>query len=303
MEWMGTTIMKRCNFGYFLAEGVRGIFVHGVMSFAAVVSTVACLLIMGSFTLVAVNLGASIVHLEQESEILAYVNEELSESDARAIETTIRAIPNVLDCTFITREQAMENFVEDKKDDSLYQDLPTEILRHRYSIQLEDIQDMETTVAAIEQVDGIVWVNAQQELSTGFMTVRNIVGGVAIILIAVLLIVSIFVISNTIRLATYARREEIAIMKMVGATNWFIRWPFIYEGLILGLMGAVIAFFCQWGIYNALSSAIASTDALDLFTIIPFREMALYVGEVFLGTGIVVGVGGSLLAIRKFLKV
>jgi cell division transport system permease protein len=300
---MGITVMKRCNFGYFLAEGIRGIFIHGVMSFAAVVSTIACLLIMGSFTLVAVNLGASIVHLEQESEILAYVDDTLSESDAKAIETKIKAIPNVLNCTFITREQAMEDFVAEKKDDTLYRDLPAEILRHRYSVQLENIEDMETTVAQLEQVEGIADVNAQQEISTGFMTVRNIVGGVAIILIVVLLIISIFVISNTIRLATYARREEIAIMKMVGATNWFIRWPFIYEGLILGMVGAVIAFFCQWGIYNAIGGAIASTDTLSLFTVIPFRSMALYVGEVFLGTGIVVGVGGSLLAIRKFLKV
>ena len=295
--------MKRCNFGYFLAEGIRGIFIHGVMSFAAVVSTVACLLIMGSFTLVAVNVGASIVNWEQKNEILAYVDDTLSENDARAIESKIRAIPNVLECTFITREQAMEDFVKDKAGDSLYRDLPAEILRHRYSIRLENIEDMETTVAQIEKVQGIASVNALQEVSNGFMTVRNIVGGVAIILIIVLLIVSIFVISNTIRLATYARREEIAIMKMVGATNWFIRWPFVYEGLILGIVGAVIAFFCQWGIYNAIGGAISKTDTLSLFTVIPFRSMALYVGEIFLGTGLVIGIGGSLLAIRKFLKV
>ncbi len=303
MEWMGIIIMKRYNFGYFLAEGVRGIFIHGFMSFAAVVSTVACLLIMGSFTLVAVNLDASLTNLEQQNEILAYVDETLSEEEARAIQTELENIPNILDCTFVTREQAMEEFVADKEDNSLYQDLPAEILRHRYRIRLENIQDMSETLEQIKATPGIADVNALLEVSSGFLTVRNIIGGVALILIVVLFVISVFIISNTIRLATFARRDEIAIMKMVGATNWFIRWPFIYEGLILGLVGAVIAFFCQWGVYHFIGNAVTSSDALSLFTVIPFENMALTVGEIFLGAGLLVGIGGSLLTIRKFLKV
>jgi cell division transport system permease protein len=303
MEWMGITTMRRYRFGYFLAEGVRGIFIHGFMSFAAVVSTVACLLIMGSFTLVAVNLDASLTHLEQENEVLAYVDESLSDEEARAIEAQLYTIPNVLECKFVTREQAMEDFVADKEDNSIYQSLPADILRHRYRIRLENIQDMPETVEQIKATPGVADVNALLEVSSGFLAVRNIAGGVALILIVVLFVISIFIISNTIRLATFARRDEIAIMKMVGATNWFIRWPFIYEGLILGLLGAVIAFFCQWGVYTAIGSAITSSDTMTLFTVIPFQNMALIVGEFFLGTGLLVGIGGSLLTIRKFLKV
>jgi cell division transport system permease protein len=303
MEWMGITIMKRYRLGYFLAEGVRGIFIHGFMSFAAVVSTVACLLIMGSFTLVAVNLGASLTNLEQQNEVLAYVDETLSDEEAKAVESQLSSIPNVLSCQFVSREQAMQEFVADKEDNSIYQSLPADILRHRYRIRLENIAEMSQTLEQIKATSGIADVNALLEVSHGFLTVRNIVGGVALILIVVLFVISIFIISNTIRLATFARRDEIAIMKMVGATNWFIRWPFIYEGLILGLLGAVIAFFCQWGIYTVLGRAIASSDTMTLFTVLPFQRMALIVGGFFMGTGLLVGVGGSLLTIRKFLKV
>lgn len=291
--------------GYFLAEGVRGVFIHGLMSFASVASTVICLLLMGSFTLVAIDLDASLTNLEQKNEVSAYVDEALSDEEARAIQSKLQAIPNVLECTFVSREQAMNDFVADKEDNSLYQDLPAQIFRHRYRIRLEDIELMPETVEQIKAVGGIADVNALLRLSSSFVALRNIVGGVALILVAVLFVISIFILSNTIRLATYARREEIAIMKMVGATNWFIRWPFICEGLILGLLGAVVAFFAQWGVYNIIGSAISASNTigLDLFTIIPFRKMALTVAEIFLGTGLVVGIGGSLLAIRKFLKV
>ncbi len=139
--------------------------------------------------------------------------------------------------------------------------------------------------------------------SQGFVAVRNIAGAVSLILIAVLLTVSLFIISNTIRLAAFTRREEIAIMKMCGATNGFVRWPFLYEGLILGLLGAAFAFLLQWGVYTLMARAVAASDVLSLITMIPFRDLQLRVAEVFLATGFAVGVGGSGMAISRFLRV
>ena len=135
------------------------------------------------------------------------------------------------------------------------------------------------------------------------MVVRNVAGAVAIILVAILLVISLFIIANTIKLATFSRREEIAIMKMVGATNAFIRWPFVFEGLILGLAGALLAFLFQWGIYGLISNAIVQAEGTSLITLIPYSKMALRVMAIFAGTGFVIGVGGSLVAIRKFLQV
>ena len=115
--------------------------------------------------------------------------------------------------------------------------------------------------------------------------------------------VSLFIIANTIKLATFTRREEIAIMKMCGATNWFVRWPFLVEGMILGLTGGIIAFFCQWGIYGLIVKAIDQSDLLGIISTLPFSSMSHWILLVFLAAGFVIGAGGSVMAIRKFLKV
>ena len=155
----------------------------------------------------------------------------------------------------------------------------------------------------VENIPGIAKARADEAVANGFTTVRNVAGVISIALIAILLLVSVFIISNTIKLTTFDRRDEIAIMKMVGATNGFIRWPFVYEGLLLGLFSAVIAFGLQWGLYAAVAQGIANSDSLQILRVVPFTEIWYYVALVFLGAGILVGVGGSLTAIRKFLRV
>ena len=132
---------------------------------------------------------------------------------------------------------------------------------------------------------------------------RNVATVVCVALIAILFVVSVFIISNTIKLTTFDRREEIAIMRMVGATNGFIRWPFVYEGFMLGLLGAVIAFFLQWALYAAVARGVDSNDTLQLIRVLTFSELWAPVAAVFALAGIIIGVGGSLSAIRKFLQV
>ncbi len=307
MRQVGIIIMSRkFDFKFYASEGIHSIFNHGFMSFAAVCMIVACLLIMGSFTLVAVNLNHMLGDLEAENEFLAYVDESLSEEDARALESKICALPNVSEATFVTKTQAKENYIssyQDTENYDLFEELPDEVFRDRYSIHVTDIETMGTTVELVRQVPGIADTSAMLEIAEGFVVVRNVAGAVAIILVAILLVISLFIIANTIKLATFSRREEIAIMKMVGATNAFIRWPFVFEGLILGLAGALLAFLFQWGIYGLISNAIVQAEGTSLITLIPYSKMALRVMAIFAGTGFVIGVGGSLVAIRKFLQV
>ena len=291
--------------GYHLKEGFHSIFTHGLMSFAAVCMIVACLIIMGSFSLVAVNLDNTLGDLEAENEFTAYVDETLSETQARAIQAKLEAVPNVSSATFVTAEQALEDYRQRYVDSEYAElfDLPSEVLRHRYRIHVVDIEQLAETVAAVEQVDGIADIQAALEGAQGFVTVRNVAGAVAWILILMLLVISLFIIANTIKLATFHRREEIAIMKMCGATNWFVRWPFIFEGMILGLVGALLAFLIQWGIYSVIITAIAEYGGLQLIAIVPFQSLALRVLGAFAAAGLAIGAGGSLLAIRKFLQV
>ncbi len=297
--------MSRHNFFYFAREGAYNMFNHGFMSFAAIGVTVACLLIMGTFTLVAVNANAMLEDMEQKNQVLAFVDENLTEEEARALADDLEAVDNVRGVTFISREEAMENFQSKYPDEELYQDLEPEIFRHRYAIDLVDIGKMSETKAKLEQVPGIGEgnVNAYEDEAAGFITIRNVAGVVCIALISILLLVSVFIIANTIKLTTFDRRDEIAIMKMVGATNGFIRWPFVYEGFLLGLFSAVIGFFLQWGLYEMVTRSVDANDTIRLIRIVPFGDMWVYVAGIFLGVGMLIGVGGSLSAIRKFLQV
>lgn len=295
--------MRRHDFGYFFHEGISNMFSHGFMSFAAIGITVACLLIMGTFTLVAVNADAQLKDLERDNEILAYVDENYTQAQAKALQSRLEAVDNVASATFITKEQAMEDFIAKYPDEDYFQDLDPSILRDRYAIKVKDLTRQSQTVTQIKAVAGIAKVNAYEELAGGFITIRNIATVICVALIAVLFVVSVFIISNTIKLTTFDRRDEIAIMKMVGATDGFIRWPFVYEGLLIGLMGAVIAFGLQWLLYEAISKGIAGSDTLQLLRVVSFRKIWGPVAGVFGLVGILVGVGGSLTAIRKFLRV
>lgn len=213
--------MSKHNFGYFIHEGVSNMFSHGFMSFAAIGITVACLLIMGTFTLVAVNANGLLKDLERENEMLAFVEEDFQEP--QSLQQKLEAIPNVVSATFISRQQAMENFLENYPEEEMFRDLDPNILRDRFSIKVADLERISQTKAAVDAVDGIAYASASEEIAGGFITLRNVATVVCVALIAILFVVSVFIISNTIRLTTFDRREEIAIMRMVGATNGFIR--------------------------------------------------------------------------------
>ena len=293
--------MGKHNFGYFVHEGFSNMFSHGFMSFAAIGITVACLLIMGTFTLVAVNANQQLKDLERENEMLAFVEEDYQ--NPMDLQKKLEAIPNVTSAVFISRQQAMESFLEEYPDEELFRDLDPNILRDRFAIRIADLERISQTKEAVEDVSGIAYANAAEEVAGGFITIRNVATVVCVALIAILFLVSVFIISNTIRLTTFDRREEIAIMRMVGATNAFIRWPFVYEGFLLGFLGASIAFLMQWGLYEAVAQGVSNNDALQLIDVISFRELWAPVAGSFAAAGIFVGVGGSLSAIRKYLQV
>ena len=162
---------------------------------------------------------------------------------------------------------------------------------------------LQETIDALKQVPGVATIYSDPTVANAMSTIRNVLSIVSACIAAVLLIVSLIIISNTIKLAMFDRREEIAIMRMVGATNGFIRLPFVVEGFILGLLGAVCSFFLEWGLYEAIRGAIASSGQLSFLHVVSFSTVALPVALVCVVTGLLIGVVGSLMSIRKFLKV
>lgn len=294
--------MKLNRIGYLIKSGFKSIFSHGLMSFASVTITMACLIIMGSFSLLVVNINSVIDDLEKENEVVAFVDESLSDEDASALQTTLEGIANVSSVEFVTREEAMQSFEADY-DKTLFSDLDASVFRNRYVVNLTDISLMADTKSALEGVEGIAKVNAHLEYAKGFITVRNIVSVVSLVLIVLLMAVSLLIMTNTIKLATFTRREEIAIMKMVGAGNGFIRCPFVVEGLVLGVLGGGLAFLLEWGIYTLVCNRIVTGVTGTLITVVAFDTVMWPLFIAYLVIGVLVGVVGGVAAIRNYLKV
>ena len=295
--------MKLTNLGYLIKEGIRGIFLHGFMSLAAVVVTVACLLIVGSFSCLVYNVNVMVEELNKTNEILAFVDDTYTDAEARSIGTVINQIPNVHKSQFVHREDALENFIADHSNDPAFGGVDASVLRHCFVVTLEDNSRMKETVVQIEKIPGVAKIHAAYELAEGFSTIQSVLHMVSYAVIAVLLVVSLLIISNTVKLAMYDRKDEIAIMKMVGATNGFIRLPFIVEGFSLGMIGAMIAFALEWVFYDSLVMYIVEDLNFTLIPFVPFDELLLPMALVFAGAGLFVGIVGSWTSIRKFLDV
>ena len=296
--------MKINNLGYLIKEGFHGIFLHGFMSFAAICVTIACLLIVGSFSILAYNLDVMVDKLNQTSEIMVYVDSSLSDAEARSVGTKINQLDNVQNAVFVTREEALDKFISDHDNNAAFNGVQSQDLRHRYVVTLEDNTLMKQTDNQLKAIPGVAKTNAAYELAEGFTTIQNVLNIASIALIAMLLVISLLIISNTIKLAMYDRKDEIAIMKMVGATNSFIRLPFVVEGFTLGMIGAILAFGLEWVLYDALVEKINTVDALRLFEFVPFTgDLLIPMLITFGAAGLFVGIVGSWTSIRKFMDV
>ncbi len=286
-----------------MKEGIRGIFLHGFMSFAAVCVTVACLLLVGSFSSLVYNVNIMVEDLNKTNQVLVYIDSELPDAEAKSVGTYINQIANVQNAVFVSREEALADFVADHQGEDAFSGVEASDLRHRYVVTLIDNTLIEETVASLSTISGVAKINAAYELAEGFSTLQNVLHIASLAVIVVLLIVSLLIISNTVKLAMYDRRDEIAIMKMVGATNGFIRLPFVVEGFALGMLGAILAFLLEWLMYDSLVMRIQTLDTLKLFSFVPFTDLLWPMIGTFTAAGLFVGVVGSWTSIRKFMDV
>ena len=294
---------RKAGFAYYVREGLSSVFVHGFTSLAAMLVIAACLMITGTFALVAYNLDLQIRELEGQSEIVVYIDENVSRDNALALGQKIRALDNVKTAEFVTKEQLFEDYLDSLGEDAyvmeeLRDDNP---LRDSYQITMDDVSLHADTVKALENINGVAASSSMQEVSERLIQIRQVVNLISYTMVALLGGVSVFIIANTVKLAMFARKEEIAIMKMVGATNPFIRAPFVVEGMFLGLSAASLAFFVLWGVYAYVSAQLAEGTAI--LTMVAFAAVWKEVLVTMLGAGLLLGVGGSVITIRRFLKV
>lgn len=294
--------MKINNFFYLIKEGVRGVFRHSFMSFAAVFVTVACLLIIGSFVALTYNLSLIVQELNQTHQVMVYVDENLTDDEARSISTDINELPNIERADYISREEALEKYAQQHSETGVFEGVDVKTFRHRLEVYLEDNRLLEQSKEELLQVPGVVKVRAAEEVARIFVMVEDVLQMLSTAITVALLFVCLMIISNTVKLAMAARRDEIAIMKMVGATNGFIRLPFVVQGFLLGMVGAGIAFGLEWLVYNGLVSKLTQMGAGELLTMAEFTTLLPVMITLFAGAGTFVGLVGSFSSIRKYMR-
>ena len=289
--------------GYFIKEGFASIFTHSIMSLAAITVIAACLLITATFMLVSYNIDLQIGKLQNNDMIVVYIDENYSREQALAIEDRILALDNVLTAEFVSKEEFFDSFVAGLGKnaiivESMRDDNP---LRDSYHVIMRDISKHAETLEELEAIEGIADSNSDVELSERLVQLRSVIKTLSYTLIILLGAVSLFIISNTVRLAMFSRRDEISVMKVVGATNGFIRAPFVVEGIILGVAAAVFVFAAQWLVYNYIVAKIAA--GTSIIEMVDFETFRYKLAGYLLLAGVLLGVGGSVISIRRFMRV
>ena len=288
---------------FFFKEGMSNIRVNGFMSFAAISIITICILIVGSFSLTSLNVKKEIAKQVDQSEIMVFIDKEFESEDYSNVEHKMLQIKDVKSVTFISKEQGFEEYKNELGDDAFILDIfeNDNPVNDGYIINLETLDYVDTVTEELNKIEEIDTVSASNDTYKALNKIQKGVDVVSIVLFASFGFVSIFIISNTIKLAMFARREQIAIMKMIGATDAFIRWPFIIEGLILGVFSSLLAFGGTWILYN--ETIVFAQDFIGFLEVVPFDAIKLYVLGAFLAIGSIIGVSGSMLTIRKFLDV
>ncbi len=300
--------MRGSSFFYLVKEGARNILANRMMSFAAIGVLISCMLLIGGAILFSFNVGQIINYVEDQNEVVIFLEANLPESEINSIEMEIESIGNNTNILFVSGEEGLEQWITSLGEDGDYllglQD--EEILPDSFRVMVDDMSILVETVYSYENMLGVEKVSAPYEFAETIVNLQTIVYFGGAVIVSILVAVSIIIIGNTIKITIFSRSREIDIMKMVGATDNFIRMPFVIEGIILGLVSATIAFMLLWAGYEGVLSWMGE-NSLTLFgdftsSMIEFSTVAssIFLGFVVGGTGI--GFLGTLIFLRKHLK-
>ncbi len=291
--------------GYLTKEGFRNLKVNKLMSIASVTVLFSCLMLIGIAFMLLVNIEAFIGGIEAENVIMVYADLDSTEVDYISLGNRLENIDNVAFIEKVEKEQAYAEILSELDEGlkSYLSELNENPLPDAYRVTVADMTGFDAVVSEIKTLNGIERVYENSSLARQLSGIRNSVTYISAGMIALLLIVSLFIISNTIKVTMFSRRLEISIMKSVGATNSFIRWPFMVEGIIIGIIAGLLATGAVWAIYEfALGSFTAVLSGFGGDVQISFLDYALYLVAAFVGIGIFTGIFGSATSIRKYLK-
>lgn len=288
------------GFGYLVKEGFKSVWNNRMMSIASVCVLVSCLVLTGAATLFSINVAAVVESVGQTNETTVYIDSGVSQLEAVYIGKDIEKVSNVTSAEFYSKEDAFKEFKEELGDELFAQiEEENNPLPDAFIVVMDDLELYDQTVAEIQKIEGVDTINNRSDLAKRLSDISNLVNMICLGVVSALTVISLFIIANTIRATMYSRRYEISIMKSVGATDAFVRMPFLVEGMAIGLLSAVISTGCIALLYESIMSAITGFIPFDY---IPLMNVIFYVAIAFVVAGIIVGFFGSFISIRKYLK-
>lgn len=295
--------MKLSTSEYFIKEVYTSFKRNIWMTLASIFTVVLSLFILGFFSIVILNLNKMADTLESQVQISVYLKDDLSQEEIDETKETLSKIEGLEDIKFTTREEAMKNFKERLGDQQFLLDAldDTNPLPDSFSLTVTSPQQVKTIADTAAALDSVESASYSQDIINHLFNLTHLIRLIGVALIILLTGAAIFIISNTIRLTVFARRKEIAIMKYVGATDWFIRWPFLLEGICLGFIGGGLATIFLYIIYNQVTQEIY--EAMAFFPLIPQHPFIDYISLAILVAGIIIGALGSTISLKRFLKV
>ena len=297
--------MTASSLRYLIKEGLKNTWTNRMMSFASIAVLLCCLVLIGSASMMFLNINSIVERIEDENVIMVFIDDNTTDEQINEMGEKLKAIPNIELVEFVSKEEAWADQLKTMEDAQarFFTEVSSDIpLPDAYKITVDDLTKFSTTVKQIKKLDHIYTIRQNTDLAKKLDTISRGISIIAMVIIAVLFAISLFIISNTIKLTVYSRRLEISIMKSVGATNSFVRLPFVVEGCLIGVISGVVSLGVVWLAYDFAIQQFS--DLFKAIQIVPlnFIDYAWQMLGIFVAIGIVSGVGGSLITMRRYLN-
>ena len=288
------------GFGYLAKEGFKNVWNNRIMSIASVCVLVSCLVLTGAASLLSVNVSKVVDSVGQSNETTVYIDDKYSQLEAVYVGKKIEKVDNVASVEFYSKDDAFRHY-KDELGDELFALIEKDRnpLPDAFIVVMDDLSLYDETVEKIQQIEGVDSINNRGDFAKKLTEISNLISVISFGIVIALTVISLFIIANTIRATMYSRRYEISIMKSVGATNMFVRIPFLIEGMLIGLVSALVATGGLSLLYEGVAQAISASMPIDY---IPLADVILIIAVAFAVSGILVGFFGSFISIRKYLK-
>ena len=291
------------NVGYLTKEGIRNVWSNRLMSVASIAVLTSCLLLIGVAVMLYANIDMALDDVQEQNIIMVYLDDNISEEDINTVGQDIRMISDIESAEFVSKEEAYQSQLESLGDDAkLMEGLEENPLPDSYEVYLKTLDHYDSVQDSLKSIDHVASVRGNSDLAEQVRQISRAVTIVSVGIILLLLAVSLFIIANTVRVTMYNRRLEISIMKAVGATNWFIRWPFIIEGIIIGIVSGIVSEGLVWALYELALKNIGNVFSMLGGAAIPFSAYAVKMLVAFILVGILAGAVGSIVSMARYLK-